>query len=282
MTKFTLSLLTATAVAGLLGAEAQAAEVDCGRAIPKSIKELSLRSAGRWASGRFAEEAEGGVLYSCSFDFLKEGTEAEPAPIELDDWDNIPEELIGEDNYGFGGQGIMQAGGAVYIPFEYDEDPDSEYPWYVEGLMWTPDLYEPMQVVVEMDVKITDGCGYETDELWIYANDYYENFDYDSGEISTEWTHLSLNINAKSFEPESDDDSYYFTFFAEGGADILVKNIVIKDKNAVQSGVNEIVAGDREDVAVRYYNMQGQEIAKPAKGTPVIKVSGAEASKVVF
>ncbi len=268
MTKFTLSLLAATAI--LSGGNAFASERVTMHAKPLSHK----------APIKIAEAASEDVFYSCSFDFLKEGSETEPAPLELDDWDNIPEELIGEENYGFGGQGIMQAGGAVYIPFEYNEDPDSEYPWYLEGLLWTPDLYEPMAVVIELDAKIATGCEITSDELWVYANDYSSNFDYDSGKISTEWSHLTLKINATVFEPESDDDSYYFTLFVDGGADIVIKNVVIKE-NKETSGIESVTVGENEG-QVTYYNLYGQRIVNIPQGTPVIKVSGNKASKVIF
>lgn len=252
MNKFTLSLLAAAAVAGLSAGDASAADLTAGanatpkviaaartagpvkpepaRTLQKPAKELRSKSLVRKARALFAEPAQDGTIYSCSFDFLTEGSEAAPAPLELDDWDNIPEEIIGEENYGFGGQGIMQAGGAVYIPFEYADPDDPD--WELEGMLWTPDIYEPMEVTVELDVKIVDGCGFDTDELWIYASDYSQNFDYDSGDIGTDWTHLTLKINAKDFVPESDDDSYYFTLFAESGADIVIKNVVIKGEAA--------------------------------------------------
>lgn len=289
MTKFTLSLLTAAVAACMCGGEAYAGDRADGalapasenaRSLRKPAKELRSKPLSSMAHARFAEEAEDGLLYSCSFAFLTEGTEADPAELELDDWDNIPEELIGEENYGFGGQGLMQAGGAMYIPFEYNAEPDSPNPWYMEGLMWTPDIYEPMEVAIELDVKIVEGCGYDSDELWTYANDYVENLDFDSGEITTEWTHLSLKINAKNFEPESDDDSYYLTLFAEGGADIVVKNFEIKD--ASQVGAIGIAAETAGQAAVSYYNLQGQRISNPARGSVVIRVCGPEVKKVVF
>lgn len=251
MTKFTLSLLTAAAISGL------------------------------WCGDAYADDLTEEVIYSCSFDFLSEGSETDPAELELDDWDNIPEELIGEANYGFGGQGIMQAGGAVYIPFEYNDDPDSAAPWYVEGLLWTPDIYEPMEVTIELDAKIAADCSVETDDLWVYANDYVDNFDYDSGAINKDWTHLTLKINAKNFEPESEDDSYYFSIFVDGGADIVIKNIVIKGNKPEVSGVSSIAAENEGNSAI-YYNLQGQKIAQPAKGSVMIKVEGEKATKIVF
>ncbi len=253
MNKFTLSLVAAAAVATASSGEALAAELATANAAPKVIaaartasaapaaatrvlhkpakKELGKSFIGR-SRARHAAAAVDGVIYSCTFGFLTEGSETDPAELELDDWDNIPEEMIGEENYGFGGQGLMQAGGAVFIPFEYNEDPDSDYPWYLEGMLWTPDIYEPMEVTVELDVKITENCDVDTDELWIYASDYSSNFDYDSGDIDKEWAHLTLKINAKDFVAESDDDSYYFTLFADGGADIVIKNVVIKGEKA--------------------------------------------------
>ncbi len=252
MTKFTLSLLTAVAVGGMSAGDALATDLvegavaspkviatsrtntpaEKGRALRKPAKKQRANSLIHKAPARFAATAEENIIYSCSFDFLTEGSETDPVELELDDWDNIPEEIIGEENYGFGGQGLMQAGGAVYVPFEYDEDPDSDFPWIMEGMLWTPDIYEPMEVIIELDVKIVPGCGVETDELWVYASDYTYNFDEDSGDISTEWTHLSLKIDAKDFVPESDDDSYYFTLFADGGADIVIKNVVVKGQKA--------------------------------------------------
>ena len=252
MLKFKLSLLAA-AVIGLSGSDAGASELkQVAGATPKVIadarlngltvdkpartphkpaKALRLKSLNRMMTcAKLAEASDDDVIYTCSFDFLTEGSETAPAPLELDDWDNIPEEIIGEENYGFGGQGLMQAGGAVYIPFEYPEDPDDT--WYLEGMLWTPDIYEPMDVTIELDAKIVDGCGVDTDELWVYASDYSQTIDNDSGDISTDWTHLTLKIDAKDFVPESDDDSYYFTIFAEGGADILIKDVVIKGEKA--------------------------------------------------
>lgn len=275
MTKFTISLLAVTAL--LSGGNVFASEM---ATMHKPVNKLHAKSLVSKATTKFAEADNQDVFYSCSFDFLKEGTETEPATLELDDWDNIPEELIGEENYGFGGQGIMQAGGAVYIPFEYNEEPDSDYPWYVEGLMWTPDLYEPMEVVINLDVKIATGCEITEDELWVYANDYSSNFDYDSGKISSEWSHLTLKINATGFEAESEDDSYYFTLFVDGGADIVIKNVVIKE-NKDTTGVESIAVEENES-EVSYYNLRGQKVVNVPQGTPVIKVSGNKASKLIF
>ncbi len=248
MTKFTLCLFAASALAG---ADAMAAEIKAAAQVSpkviatarmadgKTLPSRSLRKPAkkqnplnRKARVRYAEAPEDGVLYSCSFAFLTEGSETEPAELELDDWDNIPEELIGEENYGFGGQGLMQAGGALFVPYEYNEDPDDEWGWWMEGMLWTPDLYEAMEVTVDMDVKITDNCDIDTDELWVYASDYSWNFDYDSAEIDKEWKHVTLSINAKDFVPEEEDDSYYFTIFADGGADMVIKNVVISGKKA--------------------------------------------------
>lgn len=251
MTKFTFSLLTIAAVGSVVSAEALTADLtDNANATPKVVSAVSresvaptqlsaralrikskapkTKSLSRKAHAKYAETQADGVIYSCDFAFLSEGSETAPASIELDDWDNIPEELIGEENYGFGGQGIMQAGGTLYVPFEYLDDPDSSYPYEMEGLFWTPDIYEAMKVTIEVDAKIATGSEVDTDQLWVYASDYSYNFDYDGADITTEWQHLTLNIDATSFVPESDDDSYYFTLFADRGADIVIKNIVIK------------------------------------------------------
>lgn len=272
MKKFTLYLLAVAAIATLSTGNIYASDLAKNTAVKHSRP--------MHKPAMFAEAANDGILFSCSFDFLKEGSETEPAELELDDWDNIPEELIGEENYGFGGQGLMQAGGALYIPFEYDEDPGSAFPWILEGLMWTPDLYEAMEVTIELDAKIAVGCDIAEDELWIYANDYISNFDYDSAKINTEWSHLTLKINAKSFEPESEDDSYYFTLFVDGGADIVIKNIVIKHTDTL-TGIGSVEAEEADSEAT-YYNLQGQKIVNIPKGTPVIKVNGTKASKVIF
>lgn len=202
------------------------------RSHQKTSKKQKSKSSRRNAPRGFAKNVTGDAIYNCSFAFLTEGSETEPAAIELDDWDNIPEEIIGEENYGFGGQGIMQAGGAVYVPFEYIEDPDDPYPYEMEGLMWTPDVYEPMTAVIELDAKIVNSDEYPTDELWIYASDYSNLLDNDGMEISADWTHVTITLDCTSFVSESDDDSYYFTIFADGGADIVIKNVVIKGEKA--------------------------------------------------
>lgn len=138
-----------------------------------------------------------------------------------------------------------------------------------------------MEVTIELDAKIAADCSVETDDLWVYANDYVENFDYDSGAINKDWTHLTLKINAKNFEPESEDDSYYFSIFVDGGADIVIKNIVIKGNKPEVSGVSSIAAENEGNSAI-YYNLQGQKIAQPAKGSVMIKVEGEKATKIVF
>lgn len=252
MTKFTLSLFTAVAAAIASAGDASAADLASAanaaprvitgtrthaleaarpaRTLHKPAKKLRAKTARKATRPHFAEVTDESTIYSCSFDFFTEGSETAPAPFQLDDSDNIPEEIIGEENYGFGGQGLMQAGGAAYIPFEYAEPDDPD--WYLEGMMWTPDIYEPMQVTIELDAKVAEGCGYDADELWVYATDYFQTLDYDSGDITTDWTHLTLSINANDFVPESEDDSYYFTLFAEGGADIVVKNVVVKGEAA--------------------------------------------------
>lgn len=250
MVNFTHCLLVAATVAGLSGLEAYAADPsEIASATPKVIsvaKTDMLASKPAKKSGRLMAakkvkakshrsntpalfaQGEDEVIYSCSFDFLTEGSETDPAELELDDWDNIPEEMIGEENYGFGGQGLMQAGGAVYIPFEYNADPDSNVPWYMEGLLWTPDIYEAMTVVIELDVKIAEGSESESEDLWVYANDYTNILDRNYEEIGTEWTNVSITIDCTEFVPESDDDSFYLTIFADKGSDILIKNVVIK------------------------------------------------------
>ena len=172
-------------------------------------------------------DAASELIYSCSFAFMTEGSETEPVAFELDDWDNIPEEIIGEENYGFGGQGIMQAGGAVYVPFEYQDDPDDP-DWLVYGMLWTPDFSQAMKLVVELDAKTAPGSEYDTDELWVNASDYETTIADDGAEITTEWQHFTFNLDVSAFSPESEDDTYYLNVWALDGADILVKNIEIK------------------------------------------------------
>ncbi|MDE6266187.1 MAG: fibronectin type III domain-containing protein [Muribaculaceae bacterium] len=198
----------------------------------KALKKFKSKPSRRHAPSVFTKDVTEEAIYDCSFAFLTEGSETEPAAIELDDWDNIPEEIIGEENYGFGGQGIMQAGGSVYVPFEYIEDPDDDFAWEMEGMLWTPDVYEPMTAVIELDAKIVNSDEYPTEELWIYASDYSDLLDNNYKEIGADWTHVTITLDCTSFVPESEDDSYYFTIFADNGADIVIKNVVIKGEKA--------------------------------------------------
>ncbi len=265
MTKGTLNLLAASIAIGLSIAEVNAGDArllstttqhrvvkaERSELLSHNAKETSLRvrklakpvkakRSIRHAAPISRGEASN-IIYSCSFDFMSEGSEAVPAPYELDDWDNIPEEVIGEENYGFGGQGLMQAGGAVYIPFEYNVDPDDEYGWFEYGLLWTPDIYEPMTVTIELDAKIPDGSDYDSDELWVFASDYNRNFAEDYDEIDKTWKHFTLTLDASAFAPESEDDSFYFSIFTDIGADMVIKNLVIKGE---ETPLRVPVAGD--------------------------------------
>ncbi len=253
MVNFKYSLLAAALVAGLAATDANADKLtDCANAKPKFFtsltkEQVSLKGAKapahvkkvkktkskspRHAAAKFAKAAAAQeVIYDCSFSFLSEGSVSAPAALELDDWDNIPEELIGEANYGFGGQGLMQAGGAVYVPFEC-EDPDDP-DWPMEGLLWTPDVYEPMTITVTLDAKIANGDDYPSDDLYIYATDYVNLLDYDAQEIGTAWTHVTFTLDITEFLPESEDDSYYFSIFCDEGADVVIKNLVISGEAA--------------------------------------------------
>lgn len=62
-----------------------------------------------------AQPKSGKVVYDESFAWAKEGTEDTPVYIETDSRYNIPVELIGEKNYGFGGGEFFQAGGSLMI-----------------------------------------------------------------------------------------------------------------------------------------------------------------------
>ena len=49
------------------------------------------------------------------------------------------------------------------------------------------------------------------------------------------------------------------------------------DENGVDS-----VATDAEESSARYFNLQGQPVEHPAKGSVVIKVTNSGASKIIF
>ena len=205
---------------------------DMARLMRKPSKQISAKSPHKTPLALRSRVEASDVIYSCSFDFMTEGSETAPVAFELDDWDCIPEEIIGEENYGFGGQGIMQAGGAVYVPFEYNDDPESDEPWYVYGMIWTPDFYEAMNVTVEMDAKIAPGSDFDSDKIWASVSDYSDIVDEDGTQVSKQWQHITLSLNASSFSPESDDDSFYITIWPEIGADLIIKNVVIKGESA--------------------------------------------------
>ena len=72
-----------------------------------------------------------------------------------------------------------------------------------------------------------------------------------------------------NYFPQGGENAFYYGSFYPSSV-----------KFNVNAGVNDILSGD-ENAPVRYYNLQGVEVANPAAGSIYIKVQGKEAKKVL-
>ena len=138
------------------------------------------------ASKKILRANESTLLFDVPLNFTK-GTEAEPVMIETDENGNIPESLIGEDNYGFGGSGLYQAGGSLYIGF-------NEYNF--TGTLWTPDVFDVAiyKVTVEARSENPEGDKFNADLydlLMTYAA-------YNEVEITNEWNTYTLTVDGSN------------------------------------------------------------------------------------
>ncbi len=160
------------------------------------------------------------VTYNPNFSNLTQGSESSPVMIALDDDGNIPASLIGEANYGFGGAGLAQAGGALYIHFV---DPGTNE----EGFLWTPDITAGSTVKISCDVKIANSSSQE-DEFYCVAGDFYGNQVYADGVTVTPadgWKHVEYNITGT--DAMQTESGYCQLWFYEE-ADAMIKNLVME------------------------------------------------------
>ncbi|MCF0218758.1 MAG: fibronectin type III domain-containing protein [Muribaculaceae bacterium] len=130
---------------------------------------------------------ESKVLFDEPFN-LPEGTEAEPVAITLDGNGCIPASLLGEGNYGFGGNEMYQAGGCLYLGTGGD---------YGTGTLWTPDFSEMGVYTVTVDVRSASEGGDYFDINFMDLNfngDQFFSMDYT--EITNEWQTITFEVDA--------------------------------------------------------------------------------------
>lgn len=119
----------------------------------------------------------------------------------------------------------------------------------------------------EFDVYfVLDGSNGEPEKAELVKDDEGEHYEY----------------TFKELNPKSPYTAQIFAGTGEYGKDEFFQGTVYK-KNFVtgeQSGVETIVTDSENDV--RYFNLQGAPISRPAAGTICIKVEGNKASKVII
>ena len=154
------------------------------------------------------------TLYDNPFACLTAGTEEAPVEIDRDIDGNIPMELIGTVNYGFGGKaGIAQAGGSLYVPCRNKRNQ------FVE--IWTPSFPYGAYMRISFDVKIAPGSSTTADAVTVVmASQQHE------ATVTTEWSHVEYTFDA-SVQPEDGDD-YMIRAWVTEDADLLIKDMRIE------------------------------------------------------
>lgn len=157
-------------------------------------------------------------LWTDVLSFITKGSVSAPVEIELDDEFNIPESVIGEAKYGFGGALLYEAGQGVML-IKYDDGNE-------EGMLWSPDVVGGDILYVEFDVRTAeDGIsGCEVDfVLCDYEGGLDNNKCYD---VSDQWKTLRYVFDTSEYTGEV----LYFQLwpFAEKIGeehDILIRNL---------------------------------------------------------
>ena len=156
--------------------------------------------------------------------FIHQGSVAAPVEVEYDDDWNIPAEVIGEANYGFGGGLLYEAGEGVLLLKYSDESGE-------EGMLWSPDVTPGDILYVEFDVRMAEDniTGYEVDLVAAGYSGAYDYFICD--EVSSEWKTLRYVIDTTEYDAA--DDGLYLQWWPyaerEGDErDILIRNLNIE------------------------------------------------------
>lgn len=156
--------------------------------------------------------------------FIHQGSVAAPVEVEYDDDWNIPAEIIGEANYGFGGGLLYEAGEGVMLIKYSDESGE-------EGMLWSSDVTPGDILYVEFDVRMAEEgiTGYEVDLVAAGYSGAYDYFICD--EVSSEWQTLRYVIDTTEYD--ADDDGLYLQWWPyaerEGDEhDILIRNLNVE------------------------------------------------------
>ncbi len=171
-----------------------------------------------------ADDYDWQPLWTDVLSFIRQGSVAAPVEVEYDDDWNIPAEIIGEANYGFGGGLLYEAGEGVMLLKYSDESGE-------EGMLWSPDVTPGDILYVEFDVRMAEEgiTGYEVDLVAAGYSGAYDYFICD--EVSSQWQTLRYVIDTTEYD--ADDDGLYLQWWPyaerEGDEhDILIRNLNIE------------------------------------------------------
>ena len=158
MKKFITILAAAIATCGTIGAYAAEGNVNVEK------KELAPGKKSHDNVRDFKANATSGgeVILDETFSFCK-GSESAPIAIEVDDNMVAPAEMMGGKE-GFGGEGLKQADGAIFVGFEIGD-----------GFLQTPEFFDTDAVTVEFEVKPASKIN-GTDDLVIMAGNTDEEY----------------------------------------------------------------------------------------------------------
>ncbi|MCM1452885.1 MAG: hypothetical protein NC102_11550 [Clostridium sp.] len=202
------------------------------------------------AASRAEEEYDWQPLWPNVLSFIHQGSVSSPVEIELDDEFNIPEDVIGADNYGFGGGLLYEAGEGVLMIKYFDEAGE-------EGMLWTPDVTPGDILCVEYDVRtaeegITD---YEVDFVlcsYSGALDFFTSYD-----VSDQWQTMRYIINTSEYDASDGMYCQLWPYAEREGDehDILVRNLNVRHVPLapldVVSDINMSLNADG-DIAVKW------------------------------
>ena len=209
MKKFITILAAAIATCGTIGAYAAEGNVNVEK------KELAPGKKSHDNVRDFKANATSGgeVILDETFSFCK-GSESAPIAIEVDDNMVAPAEMMGGKE-GFGGEGLKQDDGAIFVGFEIGD-----------GFLQTPEFFDTDAVTVEFEVKPASKIN-GTDDLVIMAGNTDEEYMADGTAVRLvpgKWTKGSVRLDTSSV---ASGDPIVVQFSAMYEADILLRNIRI-------------------------------------------------------
>ena len=170
-------------------------------------KQVHKKKAAKGAAKHALNPGEKKELYNVPFNFT-EGTPENPVEITLDENGYIPASLIGEKNYGFGGDFLYQAGGSLFLGKKYYD---------MTGGLNTPIVNEAAGYTITFEARSTHEEG---DNIIVYPIYHGYGTLYP---INDQWKTYSFTFDVTALE-EGEEECFRIYGTAEG---IYIRNLTI-------------------------------------------------------